>query len=47
MPPGAALVLGLLALAAHAESPGQARAAGAGGPDVEAAQVVWSYDTGG
>jgi len=47
MPPSAALVLGLLALAAHAESPGQELAAGAGGASVGAADVVWSHDTGG
>jgi hypothetical protein len=47
MPPGTALMLGLLALAAHAESPGQEPLAAAGGASVEAAQVVWSYDTGG
>jgi hypothetical protein len=44
---GAALILGLLAFLAHAEPPGQAPAAEAGGADGEAAQVVWSYDTGG
>jgi hypothetical protein len=41
------LMLGWLALAAHAESRGRESPAGAGGVDVEAAQVVWSYDTGG
>jgi|MudIll2142460700_1097286.scaffolds.fasta_scaffold78685_2 hypothetical protein len=47
MPPGAALMLGLLASGTHAGLPAQLPAAGAGGASVEAAQVVWSYETGG
>jgi len=47
MLPSAALTLALLASGAQAESPEQEPLAGAGGASGEAAQVVWSYDTGG
>jgi hypothetical protein len=44
MLPTAALTLALLASAAHAELPEQEPRAAAG---IEAADIVWRYDTGG
>jgi hypothetical protein len=47
MLPGAMLTLALLVLGSEAEPREQQPPVGAGGVKVEAAQVVWSYDTGG
>jgi hypothetical protein len=47
MRPGAALMLGLLALAPQGESPGPGPPAGADEARAEPARVVWRYDTGG
>jgi hypothetical protein len=44
MLPGAAPTLALLLVGAHGGSPEQGPQAG---PDLKAAHVVWSYDTGG
>jgi hypothetical protein len=47
MLPGAVLTLLSLASSAQAGLLAQSPVAGAGGASVGAAQVVWSYDTGG